>query len=60
MKKLFAWISSIFLPEKDMDNVIKYVDKMEKGEHLTAEEKERILKSAIKISKEQKEESDRH
>ncbi len=55
MKKFFNWIGNLIYTEKDHDNVIKYVEKMERGEKLSDDERKEILNSAIKLTKEQKE-----
>ncbi len=42
-------------PNKDQDNIIMYVEKMERGEKLSEQERKEVLNSAIKLTKEQKE-----
>lgn len=55
MKKFFDWIMNLINVERDHDNVIKYVEKMERGEKLSEQERKEILNSVIKLTKEQKE-----
>lgn len=54
MKNLIQKILSIFKAnDNDVDNVLKYAEKKEKGMSISEKEKEEALKSAIKITKNQ-------
>ena len=55
MKSLFNWLMKLINPNKDQDNIIMYVEKMERGEKLSEQERKEVLNSAIKLTKEQKE-----
>lgn len=54
MKKIIDWIKNYFATEKEQDILINFAEKKEKGMPLSEAEKEKALKTAIKIVKDTK------
>lgn len=55
MKTFISKLKKLFFKEEDEDVVYNYLEKKEKGQDLTEEERQRVLNSAIKLTKDQKE-----
>lgn len=55
MKKFITKIKNLFFKVEDEDVVYDYLEKKEKGHDLSEEERQKVLNSAIKLTKDQKE-----
>jgi len=55
MKIFIKKIKKLFFKEKDEDVIYSYLEKKEKGQVLSDDERQKVLNSAIKLTKDQKE-----
>lgn len=53
MNQIIKWVREWFQSDQDEDIIYDYLEKMESGRQLTEEERQKVLNSAIRLTKEQ-------